>query len=529
MDCTEAQHWFNNTTELSKFKKHKQLVVDIINQTDWLPVSSSLPQRLWHIINSTTTIPSCKTCQVVPVSWDRRYKQYKIYCGNPACPNLDPVITHQKKLHSNYTAAVSKRQQTNISKYGHTNYLASDSGKQQTHTTKQEKYGDDYIHQEKETREATCLQKYGVKNVFELPSFQEIAKQRIQELYGNTNFNRSKLTSTTLALLEDTTWLQEQHHQSKRTLTEIANDLQIDTTTLSRVFEKHNLTISRFPTSTGEKQLSQFLTDNNITHTTNDRTVISPQELDIYIPQHHLAIEYCGLYWHSEQKGKTRHYHESKYQLCKDLGIQLLTIFEDEWIDRNEQVKRKILHLAYHNTTRVFARTTKVCTLTNEQKDQFFEINHIQGSGPGSLTYGLTHRTTLVAAMTFIKQQNGTYVLNRYATSTTVVGGFSKLVKHFQKCQNWNEIVSFADLRWSDGSLYVTSGWTLDKVIPPDYSYSHDGRHRSHKFNYRRKNLPHLLTTFDSTSSETQNCDANGILRIWDCGKLRFVLHNAHE
>jgi hypothetical protein len=117
------------------------------------------------------------------------------------------------------------------------------------------------------------------------------------------------------------------------------------------------------------------------------------------------------------------------------------------------------------------------------------------------------------------------HYLNRYATNCRVPGGFSKLLKYFQTNYEWQQLISFADLRWSNGGLYEKTGWKLDSILPPDYYYSPDGRNRYHKFNYRRKNLPKLLKDFDPELSERENCNNNGILRIWDCGKLRYIIN----
>lgn len=274
----------------------------------------------------------------------------------------------------------------------------------------------------------------------------------------------------------------------------------------------------------GEEQISHFLSDNNIDHVTHDNTIITNLELDIYIPSLRLAIEYCGLYWHSEQMGKGKHYHKNKHDQCKKQGVQLLTIYEDEWYQRTEQVKRKLLHLAKRSVDKVHARKTTIVKLNTKQKTTFFEENHIQGSGPGSIVYGLKNDNEIVSAMCFIKNSDDSFYLNRYATSINVVGGFSKLLNHFKTNHNWTQIISFADQRWSDGNLYETTGFALDSILPPDYYYSPDGKHRLHKFNYRRKNLPKLLAHFDPALSETVNCNNNGILRIWDCGKRRYVL-----
>ena len=72
-----------------------------------------------------------------------------------------------------------------------------------------------------------------------------------------------------------------------------------------------------------------------------ERNIISPYELDIYIPSKRIAVEYNGLAWHSEKfKGNgTKTYHLMKTNLCKENGIKLIHFFEDEWLEKKEIVK----------------------------------------------------------------------------------------------------------------------------------------------------------------------------------------------
>lgn len=54
-------------------------------------------------------------------------------------------------------------------------------------------------------------------------------------------------------------------------------------------------------------------------------------ELDFYIPDFNLAIEFDGLYWHSTAHQLNNNYHLQKTELCQQSNIQLIHIFEDEW------------------------------------------------------------------------------------------------------------------------------------------------------------------------------------------------------
>lgn len=277
--------------------------------------------------------------------------------------------------------------------------------------------------------------------------------------------------------------------------------------------------------SKGEQSLCDFVSLLGFDVEHSNRTLIYPQELDIYIPSKKLAIEYNGLYWHSEQQGKGKWYHKQKTLKCRDQGVRLIHIFEDEWILSPELVKQKIKYILGLNTEGVtHARKCEFVTVNTQVKIDFFNTYHIQGNGPSSINVGLMSGGELVAVMGFIVTQKRHY-LNRYATKGSVVGGFSKLLKYFQQEHNWVELVSFADIRWSEGDLYLKTGWELDTVLAPDYQYIVHNQ-RVHKFNFRHKFLKKRLKAYDPLLSERENCAINNIPRVWDCGKNRYMIKN---
>lgn len=327
-------------------------------------------------------------------------------------------------------------------------------------------------------------------------------------------------------VISNKTWLIEHHLIQQKPLTQIANELGISDTTVGRYLHNHGLDTQHFFTSTGERQITNFLQSLNVKTTLNTRKVIPPFELDIFLTDYNIAIEYCGLYWHSEQMGKHRLYHYNKWKRCAEHNIQLLTIFEDEWKNNQKAVESKIKNLLGKTTNSVFARKCTIKNISSRERKDFLNQYHVQRNGPGSISLGLFHRQELVACMTFINNRYGHFTLSRYASSVRVVGGFSKLLHHFTKTHTWSQIISFADLRWSDGNLYNKTDWKLDNILPPDYFYSITGSDRQHKFKFRRKHLPRLLNQFDPNLSERANCDTNHILRIWDCGKLKFTFTN---
>ena len=90
--------------------------------------------------------------------------------------------------------------------------------------------------------------------------------------------------------------------------------------------------------SKGELEVCEFLDDLEIEYTQTNRNLIYRRELDIYIPDYKMAIEFNGIYWHSELH-KDRNYHFDKKMLCLEEGIHLFNIWEDDWNDRRDIVK----------------------------------------------------------------------------------------------------------------------------------------------------------------------------------------------
>jgi hypothetical protein len=72
---------------------------------------------------------------------------------------------------------------------------------------------------------------------------------------------------------------------------------------------------------------------------TNTRSIITPYELDVYIPNMKIAFEYNGTYWHQEGVTKPVGYHQMKTDMCKEKGITLHHIWEDDWISNSSEVK----------------------------------------------------------------------------------------------------------------------------------------------------------------------------------------------
>lgn len=250
----------------------------------------------------------------------------------------------------------------------------------------------------------------------------------------------------------------------------------------------------------------------------------SKKELDVFIPQLNLAFEYNGLRYHSDLY-RSPGFHLKKTHESLDVGIRLIHIFEDEWLKKRSVVERLIKTLTGKETLKFNARDCEFKEIGWLEYKNFVDDRHLQGSGAApSFSFGLFLEKTLVAVMGFSHRDcnEGELELVRFCSEGLVRGGFSKLLaRSLERLTGFNKVVSFSDTRWSFGRVYESTGFRMVKIIKPDYWYV-NRLSREDKRAFQRKYLPNKLEVFDPNLSERQNCAANGLYRIFDCGKLKW-------
>lgn len=275
-------------------------------------------------------------------------------------------------------------------------------------------------------------------------------------------------------------------------------------------------------TSRTEEEILNFVKSLGVDVIPNDRKALGGTEIDIFIPTRNVGIEYNGLYYHSD-KFKDRMFHKDKTDKARAAGITLIHVWEDEWENKRGIVEEHIRTvLGLSSREKVSARKCNVVEVSSSDARNFLDAYHIQGAVGGTVRLGLMYEGSLVAVAVFTKRDNSTYLLSRYATSHTVRGGHSKLVSHFEKMFPDIGLVTFADLAYSYGNLYESTGWTYSGEIPPDYQYVVRNE-RKHKFSYRKDRFrTDPLLKYVEGMTEQELADLNGLYRIWDSGKIRY-------
>lgn len=281
--------------------------------------------------------------------------------------------------------------------------------------------------------------------------------------------------------------------------------------------------------SKGEKELAGSIRALGIYIIRNDRTIIAPYELDIFIPSKKIAIEYCGLYWHSEGMGKNSTYHKNKLDMCQEKGIRLITVFEDEWLIGKDIVISMLKSiLGIYNTT-LHANECKVKEISEKEAKDFYQENHLQGYGVEYATsLGAFYDNTLVSVMTFSNAgsdkvtkatTDDVWELYRFCSKKEheVVNVTSKLLKYFEKNYRVKELVAYADRRWSVGNMYYKLGFSFSHKTRPNYWYFRGSKKRMVRFSkIKISDEPKHISEWRLRQDEGWN-------RVWDCGNLKFI------
>ena len=425
----------------------------------------------------------------------------------------------------NSTTAIQKMKQTNLEKYGTT--LAMNNSEIRKKITQQriEKYGCEYYTQTQEYHDRvkqTCLAKYGTAHHLASKS---VIEKRIAA-YRNTIFEKYKqLISDTLISLNRHDGVNcicnECNKEYKCSYDVFVKRLHANLPTCNTCCKRALSTHSG--SSHAELELYEFVVSLDSSAEQSNRTILQGKELDIYSEKHKLAIEYNGLYWHSELF-KSKNYHYRKTIDCKQLGIQLIHVFEDDWLYKKDIVKSRLTQLFNCTHNRIYARNTVIQEISAKDCNEFLDSNHIQGSCQSKYRYGLYYNNELVSVMTFGKSRfkKNEFELLRFCNKlyTNVVGGASKLFKHFlQDHLDITNIVSYADRCWSAGNLYEKLGFMLIAETMPNYFYIVDNN-RENRINYQKHKL--VKTGADINLSEHEIMLQQHMYRIYDSGNLKY-------
>jgi len=526
--------------------------LELLNYTQFLPENSPIRERLYYVEHKLKKIKQCFACNN-KAYWEQRGKHkntYKKYCKKCSAKSVEKKELMKQTMldkygDENYNNR-EKQKQTMLDKYGDENYNNREKQKQ----TMLDKYSVEHNWQNGELREKqkqTMLDKYGVEHNWQNGNLRDKINVTKKEKYGDENYNNrekakqtsliiydrehhfySHISKDNLQLLSNKEWLTTKY--KTLSILELSEKLNVHVGTIRKRLAKFNIPIIRDPISKPEKEIIEFIKSiYNGKIITNTRSIIFPFELDIYIPEYNFAIEFDGIFWHSDLIGKDKNYHYKKTKLCSDKNIKLFHIFENEWSNLTKRdIWCSMITNALCASKRIYARKCIIKEISYNIAKKFQEEHHLQGITNASVRLGLYYQEEIVALMTFSKSRYNKHYnweLMRFCNKKyyTVVGGASKLFMHFKKHYN-GSVISYADLRRSSGGLYKQLNFKYVNNSTPNYFYFNLPNLTLHsRITFQKHKLPQLLNIFDENLTEWENMQNNGWNRIWDCGSQVWI------
>lgn len=477
------------------------------------------PELAQQLIDATSYIEG-------EVTWARRFYHLKhgpsipmCYCGNEA-----------KFVRRDYNAYCSQKCATSCP-----DRVAK------IKATKVQRYGEDYVEVIQSKSKQTNLERYGVEFPLQsesikdktsgfTPASRQKARESLLARYGVASGNGGLDPELNATLIENVDRL---HYTEKWSISAIAKHYGV---TNSSVLRRLSGGVIRHCRSALEVKVVEFIKHHapQLEIVTNDRIILSPKEIDVWIPSLRVGIELHGNWFHSFRNGTPPNAHLDKTTQASNQGVRLIHLFQSE-VEGSEKWKDVIL-TALGLNTRIYARQLICKSIVASEAQQFLDNNHFQGAGViPKVAYGLYNGDELVQVMTFGSPRysnNAEWELLRMATASgiTVVGGASKLFKRFIADHNPKSILSYCDRRLFGGMVYSQLGFQLDHYSRPGYWYFHTNdvsQQLYHRAHFQKHKLSVLLEDFDPDLTEWENMSINGWNKVYDCGNSVWLWVNS--
>jgi len=460
-----------------------ELYLSIMNNS----LNSNIPfiEKVFLYINDLKDVPRCPTCNKYVKFIGTLRHGYSKYCSIGCLNKSDE--------HKNKTRI------TSIKYFGINNPMKDDNIKNK--------------------QIATLIKNYGVNNPMKIKS---VIDDRNRNIEIGEEFNIKRM----LNRINDNTITYIKHDLVENDnvnfhCSNCGNDFKINSNLLtSRI--SNNTTICTVCNknksfSKIQKSLEDFITSLGVNYESKNRTILNGMEIDTYLLDNKLGIEIDGLFWHSN-KFKNKNYHLNKTEECEKQGIQLLHIFEDEWLHKKEIVKSIIKSKLGIFDNKIFACDCILKEIDKITCSNFLENNHIEGVTKSKIRVGLFHNAELISVMTFKRKNNINceYEMNRFGDklNTQIIDGASKLLNYFIETYQPKSILAIVDRRYNQGNQYKQLGFTFVENTKPNYFY-YNSRNSENK----------KLCKKDMLSKQKFNTNEKEIkfLKIYDSGNMKFI------
>ncbi len=198
-------------------------------------------------------------------------------------------------------------------------------------------------------------------------------------------------------------------------------------------------------------------------------------------------------------------------------GMNLIHLFEDQLLNNQKLIKDRFASLLNHNET-VFARSCKIERIQKDVYDEFIIQNHLMDAANSRFKYGIFLKAELMGVMgisagrwmTQEGEKRKSFEIIRFATKSnyTIVGGFTKFLKHIKNELEVDEFMTYLDLDWAIHGVYQKNHFVFKSYTKPMKFYIH-------KKSFNRYNEKQILEITDYKESD--------YFSIYNSGNMKLV------
>ena len=529
-------------------------------------------------LNKTTCSRKCKQQESQLIKEGKLQGQLKIceYCGKPFYSN------HNRRRYcydDHYaTCQVCGKRFKIVHMDSIPATCSEECKRKQTVSTVQSKYGVDYVFQDegfKTKAKQSNIDRYGVDNPAKSDEIKDKVRQSFLSNYGVTHprqlkevVDKQKRTlaeryGTPYARMTDpckyavyhnfqsdpATFIYENFNQNP-TIQQIMDLCGVNYTTVVHTIHSAKCEdLVKWSAYSLEQDIKNFIQSiSNTTILMHDRSLISPYEVDMYLPEFKLAIECNPTVTHNSSiedpwggPPKDKCYHQMKSKRCQEQGVQLIHVFGYEWEYKQDIIKSILRNKLKCNEYVYYARKL---TLDDKvpylESAQFLNENHRQGNCvSANVRLGLRDsRGELLALMTFGKVRNSIskssdscdddMELLRFCTklNTSVVGGCSKLFKYYVRNFPFHSIISYSDFARTSGSVYSKLGFEFERLSTPGYMWVHISNDTYlTRVACQKQNISKTFgdCDIDLSMTESQIMTSLNYVRVYDSGACKWI------
>mgnify|MGYP002520696254 CR=1 FL=1 len=542
---TTASHFHISPSALKKWLKEQNLYEDraapilpaeedvrelyIVQNLSKQEVSQRLNITIWTLSNLLKKYDICKSSKdIISARQKTCLEKYGVDNPSKAPETKDKILqtNHSRYGASSFTSSEKGKEavkKTKLLRYGDATY----NNAQKNLHTKSVRYGDPHYNNREKNKE-TCLNKYGVKNGGALSAV--IAKARaatcerlnysdlFKVVYSDRGAAIRFLTSGNYSMLDLIPLFNAPYFTIQQWVTRW--DLK-DYVKLSEGKSQYEDQLFTYLQSLGIDNIER-----------HNRTICNGQELDLYLPEFKVAVEFNGEYWHNSTR-LPKDYPYTKSKICEDQGIRLIHVYEHQWKDPTKQaILKSILKNALgKNTNVIYARKCEIRELKKKDVELFSQRNSLHGHRNASIYLGLFYQEELVEVMTFgkayfSKDSSIDYECIRSITKldTTVVGGMNKLFKYFISKWNPHKVLYYVDYNTHNGNSMGKLGFKFK-------SYSKHGIVNVSNCKEVTERFGEVFNRKPERNKEIQSYIKEGkIFSIYDAGVKKYIWESSsHE